>query len=128
DVRATQAATQAFTLPPRSRVKGVVLNEDHKPAASAFVAGGRFGISPIAMTTPAGEFTVRLADTGRVFVEAWKSGYAVAFSQPFTLQPGETKSGLTLTLQRGFPLRVKVVDRDKAPVANAAVDITLAAA
>jgi 5-hydroxyisourate hydrolase-like protein (transthyretin family) len=128
EVRAAPAATRAFALQPRSSVRGVVLNEDNKPAAGAFVAGGRFGISPIAMTTPAGEFTVRLADTGRVFVEAWKSGYAVAFSPSFTLQPGETKSGVTLTLQRGFPLRVKVVDRDKAPVANAAVDVSLAAA
>ncbi|HYU24030.1 MAG TPA: carboxypeptidase-like regulatory domain-containing protein, partial [Thermoanaerobaculia bacterium] len=127
DVRATPAATRAFALQPRSRVRGVVLTEDNKPAAGAFVSGGRFGMNPIAMTTPAGEFTVRLAESGRIWVEAWKSGYAVALSRPFTVQPGETKSGVTLTLQRGFPLQVKVVDRDRVPVANAAVDISLAA-
>ena len=33
---------------------------------------------------------------------------------------------MTLTLKRGFPLQVKVVDRDKQPVANAAVDISVA--
>jgi protocatechuate 3,4-dioxygenase beta subunit len=125
DVRATPTATRAFALQPRSRVRGIVLTEDKKPAAGAFVGGGltRSGMNPIAMTTPAGEFTLRLPDTGRLFVEAWKSGYAVAVSPSFTLQPGETKSGVTLTLQRGFPLQVKVVDRDRTPVANATVDI-----
>ena len=129
NVRATPTTTRAFALQPRSRVRGVVLTEDKKPAAGAFVGGGltRGGMNPIAMTTPAGEFTLRLPETDRLFVEAWKSGYAVALSPMFTLQPGETKSGVTLTLQRGFPLQVKVVDRDRTPVANAAVDITLAA-
>jgi protocatechuate 3,4-dioxygenase beta subunit len=128
DVHATPAATKAFTLPPRSRVRGTVLTDDNKPAAGAFVSGGMTanGINGIAMTTATGEFTVPLAVNGTLFVEASKSGYAVAISPPLTLQPGETKSGVTLTLKRGFPLQVKVVDRDRQPVANVAVDISLA--
>ena len=121
NVHVAAATAHAFSLQPRSRVSGVVLGEDKKPVAGAFVASA----SRIAVTNPSGEFTVRLTESGPLLVEAWKSGYAVTISPLITVQPGETKSGLTLTLQRGFPLQVKVVDSDKQPVANAAVDFNL---
>src|ERR1051326_735654 len=126
ELRVTPSATHAFTLTPRRGVRGVGVTEDPKPVAGAFVGGGLTanGLNHIAMTTPTGEFTVQYAANNAVFVEAWKAGYAVAISPPLTLEPGTTKSGVTLTLHPGFPRQVKVVDADKQPIANAAVDIT----
>ncbi|HEY6212402.1 MAG TPA: carboxypeptidase regulatory-like domain-containing protein, partial [Vicinamibacterales bacterium] len=101
--------------------------EEGKPAAGAFVAGGMSGASgPIVTTNAAGEFTLRLTVSGATFIAASKSGYATAVTPPLTLDAGGTKSGVKLALQRGFPLQVKVVDPDRAPVANATVDIMAA--
>jgi len=124
-LRVTPSTNYAFTLTPRARVRGLVLTEDRKPVAGAFVGGGLTanGVNHIAMTTPSGEFTVQYAANVAV-VEAWKVGYAVTASPPLTLTPGATKTGVTLTLHPGFPLQVKVIDVDKQPIANASVDIS----
>ncbi|HKS22214.1 MAG TPA: carboxypeptidase-like regulatory domain-containing protein, partial [Thermoanaerobaculia bacterium] len=126
EVHASAGATHAFALPPRATVRGSVVDEEGKPAAGAFAASSMFGASsPVVMTNAAGEFTLRLPVSGSTAIAASKTGYATAVTPPIALEPGETKSGVKLSLKRGFPLQVKVVDPDRAPVANAAVDIML---
>lgn len=120
--RATAAATHAFALPPRAHVRGTVVGEDKKPVAGAFVTAG-FGAGNVVMTTPAGEFSLRFPGGVQAVVMASKNGYATAVSPSLDVEPGATKSGVTLTLQRGFPVQFKVVDSGRAPVANANVDV-----
>jgi hypothetical protein len=125
DLRVASQASHSFPLLPRPRIRGMVLGDDHKPLAGA-VAGvaGLGGGGTVAITTATGEFTLRLPLAGTpTVVAASKSGYATAVSDGLVLEPGETKSGLTLTLQRGFAMRFSVVDPDRQPVAGAAVDL-----
>jgi len=125
-MRVAPSATHAFVLPPRSRIRGTVVDEDKKPVAGAFVGTPFLPANNIVMTTPAGEFSLRVIPLGQTFILASKNGYATTASAPLTIEAGETKSGVALTLRRGFPLQVKVVDAGKQPVANANVDLLTA--
>lgn len=124
-LRAGAASTESFALRARSGVRGIVLGEDKKPAAGVFV-GPPFGAvaGSVVITPASGEFSIRFGTaTTLPVVMASKNGYAPAVLPVPNLAPGEIKSGVTLTLQRGFPLQIKVVDPGHAPVANASVDI-----
>jgi large repetitive protein len=124
EVRAAAGATHAFALAPRVTVRGSVVAEEGKPAAGVFVGGVALSPpSPVVMTNAAGEFTLRLLVSGPTLVAASKIGYATTITPPIALEAGETKSGVKLALQRGFPLQVKVIDPERVPVANASVEI-----
>jgi protocatechuate 3,4-dioxygenase beta subunit len=119
---------------PLARVRGVVVDEEKKPVGGVLVgrgiggmAGGTVNEGPIrnAVTNPRGEFTIRSAQFGNpagteIELQVTKSGYAVG-STKAKLVPGETTSGVTITLPRGIPITVHVVDRQKNPVPDANV-------
>jgi hypothetical protein len=120
--------TRMLAVSPLSRLSGRVIGEDRQP-----IAGARVG-SPMmprrsSVTNTAGTFVVRIASAGNammmrpseVFVS--KDGYATARYGPVSVASGETKSGITIVLPKGFPLDVKAVDRDNRPVAGAAVAV-----
>jgi hypothetical protein len=125
---------RAMKASPLARVRGVVIDEEKKPVGGVLVGrgiggmvGGTVNESPIrsAVTNPRGEFTIRAAQFGNqagteIELQATKSGYAVG-SAKTKLVPGETTSGVSITLPRGIPITVHVVDAQKDPVPDANV-------
>jgi hypothetical protein len=125
---------RAMDASPLARVRGVVVDEEKKPVGGVLVGrgiggmtGGTVSDSPIrnAVTNPRGEFTLRATQHGNpagieIELEATKSGYAVG-STKTKLVPGEATSGVSITLPRGIPITVHVVDQQKSPVPDANV-------
>lgn len=127
DLHGGKSETRALAATPLSRVSGTVADENRKPvpAASLTVAARFLGMAGsmgrAATTNAAGEFTLRIAAGGPpITLEASKDGYATA-STSMTLGEGETKSGVAFRLVRGTALRLAVVDAEKTPVPEIAV-------
>lgn len=115
--------TRALAVEPYARVRGTVVNDERKPVAAAVVTSMTMvqDAPRFAATNAAGEFTIRMAETNAPsMLTASRKGYASA-SARVAVTAGETKSGVTLTLRRGIPVRVVVIDTDRVPVANVAV-------
>jgi protocatechuate 3,4-dioxygenase beta subunit len=118
------AGNNARSLSARARaiVRGVVVDEEKKPVAGAYVwSGFGFGVGANAgrttITNAAGEFAVRAAANGPQNVNnivAVKRGYAMGSVR-------SDGSNATVVLPRGFPLKVKVVDASRQGVADARV-------
>jgi hypothetical protein len=125
---------RAMNASPVARVRGVVVDEEKKPVGGVLVgrgiggmAGGTVSESPVrnAVTNPRGEFTLRSPQFGNpagidIELQATKPGYAVGFTKT-KLVPAQTTSGVSITLPRGVPITVHVVDQQKNPVPDANV-------
>ena len=116
-----EAATRNLTLKPLNVVRGRVLDEQKQPVEGAFVwssFGGSIPTFGLVRTGAGGEFTARYSGEAVMNtlprVLAAKSGYA-------TSSTSVSASPVTITLERGFPLEVRVVDRQAKRVANATV-------
>ena len=111
-------ALAAKLLPP---IRVRVVDEEKKPVAGAYVwAGLPMTAQNLAITNSSGEVTVhQLSDFNQRALYAVKPGFAVA-SAPIA----DGKNDMTLTLPRGFPLQVNVVDKQRQEVAGATVIAT----
>ena len=117
------ATTHSFAVSPQAVIRGTVMTEEGKPAAGALVSYA--GARPRIVTAGAhGEFALRLPFDSPFFVVSGKSGYAMAVAGPFRVAAGQTKSGVTMTLKHGFPMRVQVIDKARTPVSGAAIDLS----
>lgn len=70
---------------------------------------------------PDGQFTIPGVPQGDFVVEAFAPGYAPGFSRNFTVEPGQSVSGVQIQLGRGGMLSGRVVDSEGKPVARAKV-------
>lgn len=70
---------------------------------------------------PDGEFSIPGVPQGDFVVEAWAPGLAPGFSRNFTVEAGQSVSGIQVQLGRGGSLSGRVVDSDGKPVARAKV-------
>ncbi|HEX8152916.1 MAG TPA: carboxypeptidase regulatory-like domain-containing protein, partial [Thermoanaerobaculia bacterium] len=108
--------SRQIAMTPFGRITGTVVDEQRKPVGGAVVASANRGAT---VTSPDGKFsllaTPMLVPVPNITVT--KPGYAALQSGPHNVPEGETKN-ITLTLARGVPLVVKVVDRDAAPLVN----------
>lgn len=113
--------SRALAARPLARVRGRVIDEARKPVAGAamtFTFGGP-GSRPSAVTDAAGNFTLRVpAAPVPMTVSATKRGYAAGASPRRKFKDGEVVNDMVITLQRGFPLQVRVVDKKRQPVAG----------
>lgn len=127
----SERESPAIAGTPSARIRGVVVDEEKKPVRGAIVsrnATTRFEPARSAVTNARGEFSLRLPMFGAAAlannnVIAAKEGYAGG-SAAAKITPGETTTGVTITLSKGVALTVKVVDRDKQPIARASIIIT----
>lgn len=125
DVTVTDAKTPAKAIEarPLDRIRGRVIDDQRHPVAGAFVRAPFRGLrSGSVITDPSGQFTLRmnLPPLG-TSLRAVKAGYAVGVSGLLT---ASSKSDAVITLPTGFPLQVKVVDKQGAPVVGASVLMT----
>jgi protocatechuate 3,4-dioxygenase beta subunit len=118
-------AKEAIAATPLPLLSGTVVDEERKPVAGATV--GRFTrfFDPLGSSTVTrrnGTFTFH--SQSRAFDRQYavaKDGYAEA---SFSVTPGQGKSGINVTLTRGVPLAMRVVDGAKNPVAGVNVHVS----
>lgn len=113
-VRASQQGT-VLVLPRLATVTGRVRDEEGRPIARAEVillrgrvesdAEGRFRLEQVA---PGAQ---------RLFLSA--PGFAIRLTEPVMIKPGSNTGDLELTLTRGVPFVVRVLDRQGRPPAKA---------
>jgi len=70
---------------------------------------------------PDGEFSVPGVPAGDFVVEAWAPGLAPGFSRNFTVEAGQSVTGIQIQLGKGGSLSGRVVDAAGKPVARAKV-------
>ena len=108
--------SRQIAMTPFGRLTGTVVDEQRKPVAGAVVVTANRGLT---VTPQDGKFsllvTPMLVPVPNITVS--KPGYAALQSGPHNVPDGETKD-ITLTLVRGVPVVIKVVDRDAVPVVN----------
>ncbi|HEV7919385.1 MAG TPA: carboxypeptidase regulatory-like domain-containing protein [Thermoanaerobaculia bacterium] len=119
ELREGKRESRALTATPYARISGTVTDEDRKPVAAATVtprAGFGSAGTRNAVTNRAGEFTVRAATQGPPpMLEAAKEGYATAQTS-VAIAAGETKSGVSIRLTHGTPVKLTVVDGERLPM------------
>lgn len=119
-------------------IAGIVVDEDKRPVAGAKVStrgasrdgGMNFMMNvgrrePRAVYSgPDGRFVARdVATENDVIVDAAKKGYPPAHTAALRVNPGEKKSGISITIPRGLAFSGRVLDKNNKPVANAAVEL-----
>jgi hypothetical protein len=116
--------SRTLSARPMARVRGRVIDEARKPVAGAamtFTFGGP-GSRPVAVTDASGNFSLRVPGAPvPMSVSATKRGYAAGASVRRRFKDGEVVNDMVITLQRGFPLQVRVVDKKRQPVAGVSV-------
>ncbi|HEX7192988.1 MAG TPA: carboxypeptidase-like regulatory domain-containing protein, partial [Thermoanaerobaculia bacterium] len=117
---------ESIVATPLPLVSGTVIDEDRKPVAGAAV--GRFGrpaelASSSTFSRRNGTFVFHGVTTefDRQY-DVSKDGYADA---SFTVNPGDGKSGINVTLTHGVPLALRVIDGAKNPVSGANVHVSM---
>lgn len=113
-------ATRAVSAVPPATVRGVVVDEAGKPVENAFVTTRGEMPRQFVRTNAAGQF---LSPRNGERVTVFKSGYAAGAASA----PGNSAKSLTITLPRGFPLEVRVVDRREQPLESISVYAGVAA-
>jgi large repetitive protein len=120
----------------RARVSGTVVDEEKRAVAGAHLAprnatrdagpmmiGPRFTPDATAFSGPDGRFVLRnvVAET-EIQVDASKKGLPSAHSASLRLNPGEKKTGLTITIPRGVAFTGKVTDGAGRPVSGVGIE------
>lgn len=120
----SERKSETYAAIPLARIRGSVIDEEKKPVAAAVVSAqsGQIEIARLAITNAKGEFSIRVAGTGGAPLLVSKDGY-----MPATGGSSETAGrNPVITLRRGFPLVVNVVDQERKPMAKASVSLTAA--
>jgi len=123
DLRLEEGTRIARTiyLTPLARLAGKVIDEEQHPVAAARVSylgsGG-------ATTATDGTFSLRLPGLERAtMLNVNAPSFPMTTFGPYSIEAGETKSGLLLRLARGFKFELRLVDRDGVPIASEPVTI-----
>ncbi|HEV8432718.1 MAG TPA: carboxypeptidase-like regulatory domain-containing protein [Thermoanaerobaculia bacterium] len=106
-------------------ISGTVVDEERKPVAGAVI--GRFAgfsqmpsVSTVSRRNGVFSFHGGTTSFNRQF-EVSKDGYA---DTAFSVNPGEGKTGFTVTLPRGVALAMHVIDGSRNPVSGATVHVS----
>ncbi|HEX7155287.1 MAG TPA: carboxypeptidase-like regulatory domain-containing protein [Thermoanaerobaculia bacterium] len=110
-----QRLTRGVALQPFAKLTGTVTDEERKP-----VAGVRFstvrGSRASAVSATDGSFVFRFPTFDvPVRIAIARAGFATITQGPLKFEPGETRR-MNVTLPRGFPLSIKLVDGAGEPV------------
>jgi protocatechuate 3,4-dioxygenase beta subunit len=123
-IAAGESTSRALIARPMARIRGRVVDDERKPVRGAVVAAGSAAPNarPGAVSDVAGNFSLRTPAVAQpMSLSATKRGYAAGASPRRKFKDGEVVDDVVITLPRGFPLQVRVVDRKRQPVAGAIV-------
>jgi RNA polymerase sigma factor (sigma-70 family) len=117
---ALRQGTHVFTLENGLEVQGIVMSETGEPVRNASVTVGplRVASTRFAKTGLDGTFTVRPCRSGETLVTAEADGYAASTK---SLKVEVDMEPVTLKLVHGKPLRLRVMNRENAPIGGARV-------
>lgn len=120
-VAALRAQTAVLKLKNGAALSGVVVDDQQHPVPGARVSFGEFARegNPTTVTATNGSFSLAgLSVNGHLTVIA--DGFA---PERLSVEPGDDAAALTIQLQRGQWLRVRVVDQDSNAVSHARVQL-----
>jgi hypothetical protein len=134
-VSAGQSLNKSLFASARARVSGTVIDEEKRAVAGAHLAprnatrdagpmmiGPRFGADATAFSGPDGRFVLRnVVPETEIQVDATKKGLPSAHSASVRLNPGEKKTGLTITIPRGVAFTGKVTDSAGRPLSGVGI-------
>jgi exosome complex RNA-binding protein Csl4 len=110
-----------------TRVRGHVVDEEHKPVAAARIAASFLANGPLPPVAPQnatsgvdGAFTLRWREGSSVQLVATHRGYAVAILDNAAI---DKSRDVTITMPAGFPMIIRVVDAQREPVARVTIDL-----
>jgi len=112
--------TRSLPARPLAGIRGRIVDENQQPVAGAFVWSGSASFTPpsgLVITGQNGSFNAPRSEMDPAVIFAVKSGYAIGTSGPLT----EGKNDITVPLPRGFPLQIRVIDRQRKNVEGANV-------
>lgn len=133
---AGQSVSKTLNATPMARISGVVVDEQKNPIAAAVVRSEaprermRGFMGPMmfnasrAMSGPDGRFIAKTADEGSLTLTAAKKGYPNGTADNVKVAAGERKSGVVITIPRGYELTGRVTDRDDRPLSGVTVRAT----
>jgi protocatechuate 3,4-dioxygenase beta subunit len=104
-------------------LEGLVEGESGEPVpgAEVFALAGSGALASRTVATPEGTFRISDAEAGRLGLIASAQGYQTGEPLAVTVEAGETRSGIVLTLERAHGLRGTVLDPSGVPKAGATV-------
>lgn len=127
-ISANKNIVESIEAKPFVLISGRVVDEQRAPVAGALMMFGNrsFSSGGAMLSGPNGEFKVRgnFAAPFPQSVVAIHNGYAAGASP--AMNSDSAKSGITVTLPRGFPFIVRVVDKQRQPVADASIAVFMA--
>jgi protocatechuate 3,4-dioxygenase beta subunit len=137
-VTAGQKVLRSLTASREARIIGTVVDEDKRPVAAARVSAAspqssdfdlamrmiRTAGSEGAFSGPDGRFVARAAGDADLIVTANKKGVPSGKAGPWFLAPGEKRTGVIVTLPRGFEVTGRVVDKDGKPISGVSIAAT----
>ena len=127
-----------FALKPAAAIEGIVLDEAGRPVPGAeasldikasgeriMIRIGRESLPTRAVTSSRGTFRLSPVDPSNNYdLKISARGYARETQPVFGLEPGETRSGLRLVLNRGLIAKGLVTDGGGKPIREAAVTLS----
>lgn len=129
-----QATSKDLTVAPLARVSGTVVDESKKPVVVAVLDtentdNGRFGMPSMRMmrggeavvSGPDGRFSMRIQPDQELSVRATKRGFPSAKSDPLSVNAGERKAGLVLTIPSGIAVSGRAIDTNGDPLSGVSV-------
>jgi len=134
---AGQTTQKALYGTPLGRISGMVVDENKRGITAAHIEPRQVSNEPGMMTrmrmmdrghptltAPDGRFVIRVENESDLQLEAVKKGLPSGRSATLKVGPGESKSGVVITLPHGVAVTGRVIDSKGKPIAGVAVGVS----
>jgi len=134
---AGQTTQKALYGTPLGRISGTVVDENKRGITAAHIEPRQVSNEPGMMTrmrmmdrghptltAPDGRFVIRVENESDLQLEAVKKGLPSGRSATLKVGPGESKSGVVITLPHGVAVTGRVIDSKGKPIAGVAVGVS----
>jgi large repetitive protein len=128
---AGERAKRDMAIEPFSVISGNVSDQDRRPIAAARISSADEAWSPIAIrfltptwSGPDGAFVFRGSTDGEITLAAKRRGLPTGKSDPVTVKPGTTRTGVRITIPRGIEVAGIVTNLSGDPLRDASIRFT----
>ncbi|MCA1733562.1 MAG: hypothetical protein LC732_08160 [Acidobacteria bacterium] len=124
-------AKRDIAVEPLSVITGNVSDQDRRPIAAARIASADMNWSPAAIrfltsawSGPDGNFVFRGTTDAEVTLAAKRRGLPTGKSEPLSVKPGATRTGVRITIPRGIEVAGVVTNLSGDPLRDASIRFT----
>lgn len=124
-------AKRDIAVEPLSVITGNVTDQDRRPIAAARISPADAEWSPIAIrflvpvwSGPDGTFVFRGSSDGEITLAAKRRGLPTGKSDPVSVKPGTTRTGVRITIPRGIEVAGVVTNLNGDPLRDASIRFT----